>query len=348
VQVKHPVWGRNSPTFHFHATLPGMLGAPLIGDVLVARVRSKLGRAVSHPSAIEVTAHQGCVTLCGPILAHEVPRLLRTVRAVHGVCEIENQLEVHEQADGIAALQGSTSRPGEVPEILQANWTPALRLLVGTAGGAVRLSGLTRGGVLGMTASLAGAGMLARAVTNIELPRLIGAGSDRWAMDIQKTIKIQAPIEEVYNFWANVEHFPHFMTPIEVRHLGEGRSHWVAEGPASTSVTWDAEITVYEPNRRLAWQSTPGSMIENAGLIHFDANPDGSTRVHLRWSYHPPAGAVGHAVAWLLGKDLKTELDEDLVRLKSRFEHGKTRAASGEVVQRDALAPSPAEGTPTQ
>ena len=79
--------------------------------------------------------------------------------------------------------------------------------------------------------------------------------------------------------------------PLEVRHLGEGRSHWVAAGPAGTSVTWDAEITVYEPNRRLAWRSTPSSMIENAGLIHFDAYPDGSTRVHLRWSYNPPAGA---------------------------------------------------------
>ena len=323
--------------------------APVDDDVLVARVRSKLGRAVSHPSAIDVTAHQGCVTLRGPILAHEVPQLLRTVRAVRGVCEIDNQLEVHEQADGIAALQGGISRPGEVPEILQANWTPALRLLVGTAGGAALLSGLTRGGVLGIATSLADAGMLARAVTNIELPRLIGAGSDRWAVDIQKTVKIQAPIEEVYNFWANVEHFPRFMTHIkEVRHLGEGRSHWVAEGPAGTSVTWDAEITLYEPNRRLAWRSTPGSMIENAGLIHFDAYPDGSTRVHLRWSYNPPAGAIGHAVAWLLGKDLKTELDEDLVRLKSLLEHGKTRAASGEVVQRDALASSPAKGTPTQ
>lgn len=318
--------------------------------MLVARVRSKVGRAVTHPSSIEVTATQGRVTLHGPILAREVERLMEMVQSVRGVQAVDNQLDMHQQADNIPGLQGeSRPRRGDVPELLQVNWTPALRVLVGTAGGALAVSGLTQRGPLGMAAGLVGAGLLARAATNLELKRLLGTGDGHRAVDIYKTINIQAPLEEVYSFWANYENFPRFMTHIkEVRHLGEGRSHWVAEGPSGTAVTWDAEITVYDPNRRLAWRSTPGSMIENAGLIHFDANPDGSTRVHLRWSYNPPAGAVGHAVAWLLGKDLKTELDEDLVRLKSLLEYGKTRAASGEAVQRDALANTPAEGKPTR
>src|SRR5688500_1210728 len=37
-------------------------------EVLVARVRSKMGRVVSHPSAIEVTSDQGRIALSGPIL----------------------------------------------------------------------------------------------------------------------------------------------------------------------------------------------------------------------------------------------------------------------------------------
>src|SRR5918992_5550350 len=41
-------------------------------EVLVARVRSAMGRVVSHPSSIEVAAKQGRVTLRGPVLAHEV------------------------------------------------------------------------------------------------------------------------------------------------------------------------------------------------------------------------------------------------------------------------------------
>lgn len=40
-------------------------------EVLLNRVRSEMGRAVSHPSAIEVTAEQGRVTLSGLVLADE-------------------------------------------------------------------------------------------------------------------------------------------------------------------------------------------------------------------------------------------------------------------------------------
>jgi hypothetical protein len=45
-------------------------------EVLVERVRAKLGRLVSHPKSIEVSAHEGRVTLRGPILSREVSRLL--------------------------------------------------------------------------------------------------------------------------------------------------------------------------------------------------------------------------------------------------------------------------------
>jgi len=123
---------------------------------------------------------------------------------------------------------------------------------IGAAGGALVLHGLRQRHALGLAAGLTGVGMLARAVTNMEMRRLVGIGGGRRAVDIDKTLHIQAPLKEVYTFWANVENFPRFMTHIkEVRHLGEGRSHWVAEGPAGTSVSWDAELTVYEPNRRL-------------------------------------------------------------------------------------------------
>jgi osmotically-inducible protein OsmY len=54
-------------------------------DVLAQRVRARIGHVVSHPHAITVKAHKGVVTLEGPILEHEVERLLETVRSVRGV-----------------------------------------------------------------------------------------------------------------------------------------------------------------------------------------------------------------------------------------------------------------------
>jgi uncharacterized membrane protein len=214
-----------------------------------------------------------------------------------------------------------------------------LDLSNGREGDVLALYGLTKRQGLSMALGLAGVGMVARAVTNIEMQRLLGTGAGRRAITVQKTIDLERPIEEVFDFWMRYEHFPRFMTHIrEVRDLGERRSHRVTEGPAGASVSWDATITQCEPNRLLAWRSTPDSMVEHAGIIYFDVNPDNSTRVHMRLSYNPPAGAVGHAVAWLFGKALKTELDEDLVRLRTLLETGKTRAVSGELVWREDLA----------
>src|SRR5215813_13278220 len=59
-------------------------------DTLAARVRSKMGRAVSHPGAIEVTARDGVVTLSGDALTYELDILL-TARSTPGVRGVDNQ-----------------------------------------------------------------------------------------------------------------------------------------------------------------------------------------------------------------------------------------------------------------
>lgn len=63
-------------------------------DTLVNRVRSEMGRVLSHPSSIEVSASDGLVSLSGPIPASEVDRLIGCVSSVRGVTGIENRLEV--------------------------------------------------------------------------------------------------------------------------------------------------------------------------------------------------------------------------------------------------------------
>ncbi|HJU42137.1 MAG TPA: BON domain-containing protein, partial [Vicinamibacterales bacterium] len=53
--------------------------------VLIGRVRSKLGREVSHPHAVQVNVANGDVTLSGPILEREADRLVHTVENIPGV-----------------------------------------------------------------------------------------------------------------------------------------------------------------------------------------------------------------------------------------------------------------------
>ena len=305
-------------------------------EVLIDRVRAKIGRAVSHPSEIEVTAKNGTIALYGPVLEQEIAHLIAAAHSVRGVHIIENRLEPHKPGEKIPGLQGNSRRRGARFELLQENWAPGTRLLVGT-GGAIALAFPSRNRNIAMPARIVGGLLAARAIANLPLRRLFGVVPSRRAVRFQKTITIQEPVERVFEFCSNPENFSLIMNHIqEVKRIGENRFRWTVEGPGGTSATWDSRIIESEPNRLLAWRSEPGSLIRNAGIIRFESTPHGGTRIHLLMSYNPPAGAIGHAVAKLFGVGPKEVLDEDMVRMKSLFEHGKTRA-HGRIVRRDQL-----------
>ena len=63
---------------------------------LEGRVRSKLGRRLSNPSALQVQCADGRVILSGPVLASEMDKLLAKVQKIKGVHEVESRLEIQE------------------------------------------------------------------------------------------------------------------------------------------------------------------------------------------------------------------------------------------------------------
>ncbi len=77
---------------------------------LIARVRSEMGRYVSHPKAIEVTVNDGRVTLTGNILAEEVQPFVAAVKRLPSVKGVDNQLQVLDEAGNIPDLQGGKTR----------------------------------------------------------------------------------------------------------------------------------------------------------------------------------------------------------------------------------------------
>lgn len=95
------------------ARMRGSLRREAVDDaVLVERVRAQLGRLVSHPRAIEVSAEEGRVTLSGPVLRAEVNRLIDGVERVRGVCEVVHALDEHDTAGNVPALQGGSTPQG--------------------------------------------------------------------------------------------------------------------------------------------------------------------------------------------------------------------------------------------
>jgi hypothetical protein len=145
---------------------------------LVERVRSKLGRIVSHPGAIQVTAQNGVVTLSGPILVEEIPELLACTNGVQGVKQVINTLDAHEHADNHPALQGGRERQGSQFEFFQENWSPAARLIAGAAGASLAAYGGVRRDALGAGLGTAGLLLLTRGITNTGFKRLAGFGSN--------------------------------------------------------------------------------------------------------------------------------------------------------------------------
>jgi uncharacterized membrane protein len=307
-------------------------------SVLAERVRSSIGRYVSHPGSIDVTVSDGRVTLRGPILAREVDWLLDRVRSVRGVREVDNQLEPHSRAGHVPGLQGGGRRPGEPLNFLEANWSPATRFLAGVAGCGLMANCLARRTPLAALLGTAGFALFVRGLTNIEAKRLLGFGGDRRAVDVRKTITINAPVERVFPFFDYYENFPRFMAHVrEVRDIGGGRTHWVVDGPAGVPMSWDAILTAFLPNQVIAWKSEPGSIIANAGIIRFEPMPRDTTRVDILLSYNPPGGALGHFAAALFGADPKARMDEDLLRLKSLIEDGMTSVPGREPVTRQEM-----------
>jgi uncharacterized membrane protein len=291
-------------------------------EVLAGRVRSKLGRVVSHPHAISVNVSNGEIDLTGPVLAHEAHRLLSQVRRIRGVKALHDHLSVYQEAGNIPALQGGRER-AERFELAQVNWSPAARFVTSMAGGVLFLRGLKRRNPINRGLGLLGLGLLARGISNRDLASLVGMGEASRPITVFKTIAIQAPVERVFDFWSDYRNFPRFMRHVrEVRVGADDRSQWVVDGPVGSTVEWTAEITELRPRERVCWRTLPGSSVQHRGAVKFEGDGAAGTRVTIELYYMPSGGALAHFVAKLFGADPKSRMDADLMRIKSAIETG--------------------------
>ena len=175
------------------------------------------------------------------------------------------------------------------------------------------------------------------------------SGNDRTttggAARVEKSLIINRPPEEIYQFWRNFENLPRFMRHLEsVRVTGERRSRWVAKAPAGTTVEWDAELTEDRPNELIAWRSLEGADVENSGSVRFEPAPGNrGTIVRVEIDYNPPGGALGAAVAKLFGEEPGQQAQESLRCLKQVMETGEVVVSEGTVWDNGLLTQRPAQ-----
>ena len=301
-------------------------------SVLEQRIRTVVGRAVSHPHAVELNCTGGSVFLGGWVLADEIAELTSAVRAVRGVRELSTFLNTTDHPQHISALQGG-GRRRRLPDFLQQSWSPTSRVLAGFAGAGLIAYGATHRKLIGKALGVNGAILLARSILNTPLKGMIGA-DETTGLHIQKTACINATAADLYEFWKNPGNYPKVFAHVkQITPEPNGIFLWHVSGPAGIPLSWRGRIARLVPEKRIEWWSLPDSIIENHGVIHLEAQKDGRTRVHIDMNYNPPAGLIGHAVAALLGLDPKSALDQDMVQLKSLLEQGKTRVGGHEVTK---------------
>jgi uncharacterized membrane protein len=207
------------------------------------------------------------------------------------------------------------------------------------AGALLLLGALSRRSTFGACLAVSSAPLLYRGITG-HWPEIFNGhvqpdstktalGGER-GVHVRESVRLEVPVADVYRFWRRLENLPRFMTHLNrVTESADGKSHWVAAGPAGLDVKWEAEVINEIEDKVIAWRSLPGSDVTTAGSVMFDQTRGGrSTQVSVHLQYAPPAGKAGALIASLFGREPSQTVREDLRHFKQLLEAGEIPRAT--------------------
>jgi uncharacterized membrane protein len=147
------------------------------------------------------------------------------------------------------------------------------------------------------------------------------------SLNIRVSMVVNKPREEVYAMWRNLSNLPLFMKHlVRVEEQDELFSNWVMEIPGKVgTLQWHAEIVKERYGEMIAWQSLPGSSIDNAGKVGFRDSLGGQgTTVDVVLTYHAPLGKAGEQVARIFTPVFKRMLEDEISGFKDFVETHET------------------------
>lgn len=168
---------------------------------------------------------------------------------------------------------------------------------------------------------------------------------------IEASILINAPVDECYQRWADVERFPEFMRRVaSVRKLrpeeisgvrladhpnmdpgkdydeaiaaqvtkqvmdhGGQVYHWEIKGPFNRLYSWNAGVVLNIENKIITWASTHEQELPTGGSVNFLKQPKDQTLVEVKMTYSAPSPPFGELIADIThyGDNLVYECLED-------------------------------------
>lgn len=218
------------------------------------------------------------------------------------------------------------------------------RWVSGLSGGAILWYGMRQRGMSRWPLALLGAGLLYQSFSgdNLldripvaqEIPVVKQLTSAPTSLRIRKSLTINKPAEELYNYWRNLENLPNFMKHVKsVKDLGDGRSHWVVEVLNNMELEWDARITEDRPNEMIAWETLPEATIQNKGYVKFIPTPRG-TEVSVSIEYDPPAAMLGQFAGGAVKFIAEQQIKEEIRAFKRLMETGELPTTKGQPAAR--------------
>jgi uncharacterized membrane protein len=212
------------------------------------------------------------------------------------------------------------------------------RLGSAIGGGLLALYGLRRGDGLGVVLGALGVAALQRGITgHCQVFGALGistadADAHPRPVILKSSVTVAADSRRLYELWRDPDNLPRFMSFLDsVEPLSDTVARWHLRAPLGRSVSFDAEIIAEAEGGYIAWQSTETSRLVHEGEVRFREAPGNrGTEVDLLLHFHPPAGALGSALASLLDDAAEMKLRADLKRFKQWVETGEVATTEGQ------------------
>lgn len=137
----------------------------------------------------------------------------------------------------------------------------------------------------------------------------------------ERSIVVDAPVNEVYGRWSDLTSFPTFMDNVKsVTKTGPETYHWKT-GVGPVTQEFDAKAT-FIPDQSIVWHSTSGD--QNAGTVTFTGEGMDRTKITVCLEYQP--GNVVEKAGANLTDTMGSDLETALQKFKSMTELGTTAA----------------------
>lgn len=139
-----------------------------------------------------------------------------------------------------------------------------------------------------------------------------------------RTVTINHPRQELYNYWRDFKNLPLFMEHVKDVDVQGDLTRWIIAGPMGRDVHVETRITDARDGEQIAWRSTETSDIDTEGKVMFRDAPAGrGTEVLALIAYKPPGGEIGRWIASLFQREPALQGRRELKRFKMLMETGE-------------------------